>query len=195
MGGSSLLLGGDPGIGKTTSAMRVAGELAHSMGGDALYLSAEMPVHMVIAAGARGKARLGSIIIMYETRLEECLREISERQPVAIVWDSVQTFTAGKRSQEADQAETIRMAIESAAHEACLILISHSTKDGDFATPQSVAHLVDATMWLGSERVSVLKSRHSPSPRHVAHSDGPPPVERPEVKKAPKGRRHLRVAR
>ena len=155
----SILIGGWPGTGKTTWAMKAAGEIATALRGDALYLSSEMPESMVVAAGKRSGANLDRILVWNVQNTLEAAKECRKLRPKCVVWDSIQAF-------DLDVFEVAREAV-SASFNLPLLLVCQSTKDGDFNGPEGLLHLVDATMWLEKNDVTVMKNRFAPAPKEV----------------------------
>jgi len=150
--GSVVLIGGDPGIGKSTLLLQVALALADRR--PVLYVSGEESVRQV-----KGRAqRLGApgdsqLYLMAETDVEAVLRQIDTLQPALAVVDSIQTMhdadlepAAGSISQVRECAARLQAAAKRSG--VPVFLIGHVTKDGAIAGPKVLEHLVDTVLYL-----------------------------------------------
>ena len=155
--GSIILIGGDPGIGKSTLLLQLAARIA-TEGGRALYVTAEES-----AAQVRGRAeRIGGVVpgldLAATTDLETALAAIESVSPALAVVDSVQTFTSPELSGPAGSVGQVRevaarMAEVAKAGRTCIALVGHVTKEGTVAGPRTLEHLVDAVIYLEGERL------------------------------------------
>ena len=155
--GSIILIGGDPGIGKSTLLLQLAARLA-SHGGSALYVTAEES-----AAQIRGRAeRIGAVVeglnLASTTDLETALAAIESAAPALAVIDSVQTLTSPELSGPAGSVGQVREVAARLAELAklsgtCVALVGHVTKEGTVAGPRTLEHLVDAVIYLEGERL------------------------------------------
>lgn len=154
--GSALLLGGDPGIGKSTLLMQVAARLADS-DRKTVYVSGEEAVAQVRLRANRLKVEAAPVQLMAETNVENIIATLNASAPPAlIVVDSIQTLwtdaiesAPGTVSQVRSSAQAlIRYAKQSGA---CVILVGHVTKDGQIAGPRVVEHMVDAVLYFEGE--------------------------------------------
>jgi DNA repair protein RadA/Sms len=155
--GSIILIGGDPGIGKSTLLLQLAARLA-TRGGSALYVTAEES-----AAQIRGRAeRIGAVVdglsLAATTDLETALAAIENATPTLAVVDSVQTLTSPELSGPAGSVGQVRevaarMAELAKAGGTCVALVGHVTKEGTVAGPRTLEHLVDAVIYLEGERL------------------------------------------
>jgi DNA repair protein RadA/Sms len=164
--GSVLLLGGDPGIGKSTLLLEVAAALARS-GHRAVYISGEEAVAQVRLRAERLKLKDAQIELAAETSVEDIVATLSEREPPRlVVIDSIQTMwtdavdsAPGTVTQVRGAAQNlIRFAKRSGA---ALILVGHVTKDGQIAGPRVVEHMVDAVLSFegeGSHQFRILRA-------------------------------------
>ncbi|MCV0404105.1 MAG: DNA repair protein RadA [Chloroflexi bacterium] len=155
--GSIILIGGDPGIGKSTLLLQLAARVA-SAGGNALYVTAEESASQV-----RGRAeRIGGVVpgldLAATTDLETALAAVESVSPALAVVDSVQTITspdlggpAGSVGQVREVAS--RLAEVAKAGQTCIALVGHVTKEGTVAGPRTLEHLVDAVIYLEGERL------------------------------------------
>ncbi len=158
--GSVILLGGDPGIGKSTLALQLANLLVgteHS----ALYVSGEESAQQI----AMRNSRLGlkqDVMVLAETNLESAVASISATNPEVVIIDSVQTIyseeaggvTGGVAQLSFVTNSLIRLA--KSTH-TTIILIGHVTKEGILAGPKTIEHMVDCVLYLEGERLGNLR--------------------------------------
>ena len=154
--GSALLVGGDPGIGKSTLLMQAAAALARR-GNKVVYVSGEEAVAQVRLRAQRLKASDTDVQLMAETNVEDILATLaSERRPDLVIIDSIQTVwtdiaesAPGTVTQVRAGAQAlIRYAKSSGA---AVILVGHVTKEGQIAGPRVVEHMVDAVLYFEGE--------------------------------------------
>jgi DNA repair protein RadA/Sms len=149
--GSVLLLGGDPGIGKSTLLIQAAAKLAQS-GHRVAYISGEEAVAQVRLRAERLGLGSAPVELAAETSVEDIIATLSQgKTPRLIIIDSIQTMwtgavesAPGTVTQVRGSAQTlIRFAKRSGA---AVILVGHVTKDGQIAGPRVVEHMVDAVL-------------------------------------------------
>ena len=155
--GSAILMGGDPGIGKSTLLLQAVARIAQA-GGDAVYISGEEAADQVrLRAGRLGLGN-APIRLASATSVRDILTTLGTMSPPAIVViDSIQTMHSdqiegapGTVSQVRGCAfELIRYAKESGA---VVVLVGHVTKDGTIAGPRVLEHMVDVVMAFEGER-------------------------------------------
>lgn len=149
--GSLLLLGGDPGIGKSTLILQVAGSLA-AKGLVVLYLSGEESPAQIKLRAERLSVRSGNLYIAAGTRIEELFEKIRELSIDLLIVDSIQTvYTDALPSAPGSVGQIrevstmlLRWAKESGVP---TFLIGHVTKDGAIAGPKVLEHLVDTVLY------------------------------------------------
>ena len=152
--GSVTLLGGDPGIGKSTLLLQVAAHVAQS--GSVLYASGEESVEQVGLRGRRLAVAAAGLAVVAASDLETILGLAVERKAALLVVDSIQTVqsaavaaSAGAVSQLREcTAELVRFAKASGT---AVVIIGHVTKEGMIAGPRVLEHLVDTVLYFGSE--------------------------------------------
>ena len=153
--GSVTLLGGDPGIGKSTLLLQVAAHIAQS--GAVLYASGEESVDQVgLRARRLGVAQSAGLSVVAESDLETILGLAGERRASLLVIDSIQTAqlssiaaSAGAVSQLREcTAELVRFAKTTGT---VILIIGHVTKEGTIAGPRVLEHLVDTVLYFESE--------------------------------------------
>ena len=156
MPGSVVLVGGDPGIGKSTILLQMAGQLAASNFRIA-YISAEESAAQIRLRAGRLGALSEDLQVMAETNLNAILDQLKAADPVAIVIDSIQTIympelesAPGSVTQVREcAARLVYLAKESGIP---VFLVGHVTKEGTVAGPRVLEHLVDTVLYLEGER-------------------------------------------
>ena len=154
--GSVTLVGGEPGVGKSTLLLQVLVELAWA-GHRCLYVSAEESAAQVRARAERLGALSPELWLLAEPSLEHVLAAMEEVQPAFAVVDSIQTVaTAALRSAPGSVAqvrECAHLLVQAAKRtDAAVLLIGHVTKDGALAGPRVLEHLVDTVLEFGGDR-------------------------------------------
>ncbi len=159
--GSIALFGGDPGIGKSTLLLQLAGRIA-AQGRGVLYVTGEES-----AAQVRGRAeRVGAVVdglqLAATTDLETALAAIDSSRPDLAVVDSVQTMTSGELAGPAGSVGQVREVAARLAEAAkgsgtCVALVGHVTKEGTVAGPRTLEHIVDAVIYLEGERLGTTR--------------------------------------
>jgi DNA repair protein RadA/Sms len=164
--GSTLLVGGDPGIGKSTVLLQVAAALATS-GRSVVYISGEEAVGQIRLRAARLGLTDAPVRLAAETSVEDILATLAEEAPPALlVIDSIQTlWTAtadsapGTVTQVRASAQAfIRYAKQSGA---AVVFVGHVTKDGQIAGPRVLEHMVDAVLYFegdGAHQFRILRA-------------------------------------
>ncbi|HUF53652.1 MAG TPA: DNA repair protein RadA [Dehalococcoidia bacterium] len=155
--GSLILMGGDPGIGKSTLVLQAASAIAQNA--TALYVSAEESVSQVKMRADRLGLGEGRLLVLPETSLDSALRQAEEIQPALVIVDSIQTVfcesagnSPGSIAQLRECAGTLMRWAKS--HDTPVMIIGHVTKDGDIAGPRLLEHVVDVVLYLEGERFS-----------------------------------------
>lgn len=156
--GSLVLIGGDPGIGKSTLVLQAAAGLAES-GRNVIYVAGEESGSQVKLRAARlGIAGTG-LFVTAETALESALRQAEEMEPALVVIDSIQTvFSEGVEQAPGSiaQLRECTMVLMRWAKERSVpvCIVGHVTKDGDIAGPRLLEHIVDVVLYLEGDRHS-----------------------------------------
>ena len=171
--GAAILVGGEPGIGKSTLLLQVAGLVA-AQGRRVLYASGEESLPQI-----KGRAeRLGmldhNLMAIATSRVEDVLEAANAAPPALLVVDSVQTLTSLEADGLPGNVSQVR-AVATTLLEACrrlsctLILVGHVTKDGVLAGPRLLEHMVDTVISLEGDRrqmfrlLRVFKNRFGPN--------------------------------
>ena len=158
--GSSVLLGGEPGIGKSTLLLQAAAKMSRY--GKVLYVSGEESIQQIRQRAERLGAVEKNIYLLSQTEIGAALSEARSLSPVLLILDSVQAVFSpaldsapGSVSQvRAVAAEAIGFARESGA---VVMLIGHVTKEGMLAGPRVLEHMVDAVLYFEGERYHAFR--------------------------------------
>src|SRR5476649_2051270 len=172
--GSALLVGGDPGIGKSTIILQALGKYAQD-GGHAIYISGEEAMAQVRMRAARMGLADAPLMLGAATNVEDILATLEAGKPPGIVAiDSIQTLWTGALDAAPGTIAQVRTASfdlvrYAKASGAALLLVGHVTKDGQIAGPKAVEHLVDAVLYFEGERghhfrvLRAVKNRFGPT--------------------------------
>lgn len=159
--GSIVLLGGDPGIGKSTLVLQIARGLAGQKQ-SVLYVSGEESAAQVGHRLRRLDPGQATIDFLGETNIETIIATIAKGRPNVVVIDSVQTMTTADAPAEAGSMTQVRAvtaklmaAIKTTSTTA--ILIGHVTKEGAMAGPKALEHLVDVVLYLEGDKLSAYR--------------------------------------
>ncbi|MCL2145093.1 MAG: DNA repair protein RadA [Endomicrobia bacterium] len=158
--GSLILLGGAPGIGKSTLMLHVSGALSDI--GTVLYISGEESLPQVKARAERMKVKKGNIFLASETNLQNIVDAVEKTEPKFLIVDSIQTVyhpeltgapgTVGQVRECA--AELLRIA---KSKNIAVFLLGHVTKEGDLAGPRVLEHIVDTVLYFENEKQHVYR--------------------------------------
>ena len=163
--GSMVLLGGDPGIGKSTILLEVSRNLTADDGKSVLYVSGEESLKQIKLRAERIRPISGDLHFMTETNIENIIETIREEKPDFVVIDSIQTMytesvtaAPGSVSQVRESAaQMLRTAKECGI---AIFLVGHVTKDGTVAGPKILEHMVDVVLFFEGESGSSLRILH-----------------------------------
>ena len=155
---SSVLVGGDPGIGKSTLMLQLTASC--SSVGPVLYVSGEESPSQVKLRAQRLGLDASRIDILCDTRLESLVEAIEKLSPVVVVIDSLQTLASGEVSSMAGSVNQMRtccmsLSLLAKARNIAMFFIGHVTKDGMLAGPRIVEHLVDTVLYFESAQTGV----------------------------------------
>lgn len=171
--GSLVLIGGDPGIGKSTLLLQAAEKISHLLG-DVIYVSGEESERQIKLRGERLGLKPQQLYLLPETSLERIFDEIERIHPVAIIVDSVQTIYSEKLDSAPGSISQIRevatqLLLYAKQHAVAVFLIGHVTKDGLIAGPKALEHIVDTVLYFEGERnynhriIRAVKNRFGPA--------------------------------
>jgi len=175
--GSVVLVGGDPGIGKSTLLLQMA--LVMAQGGSVLYVSGEESERQIKSRVARlmkeGKAP-DDLYLLTETALEAVLDHIEELGPRLVVIDSIQTMHvpeidsgAGSISQVRECASRLQMVAKGSG--VAIFLVGHVTKAGAIAGPKVLEHIVDTVLYLEGDSFHTYRLLRSAKNRFGATTE------------------------
>lgn len=154
--GSMILLGGDPGIGKSTLLLQVSQQLAKT-GGKVLYVSGEESAEQIKMRAQRLGAADTEFYLFAETDMQEIRGAIENLQPDYVIIDSIQTMTqpdissvAGSVSQVRETtAELLKIAKSNGI---AIFIVGHVTKEGSIAGPRMLEHMVDTVLYFEGDK-------------------------------------------
>ena len=154
--GSLVLLGGEPGIGKSTLLLQAAAHFARQTG-PVLYASGEESEHQIKSRGDRLGIGHPPLYLLSETCIERILEEIARVKPALVIVDSVQTVFSLKFQSAPGSIGQVREAatqflFASKGQNIPTILVGHVTKDGSLAGPKVLEHVVDTVLSFEGER-------------------------------------------
>ncbi|MDO9530389.1 MAG: DNA repair protein RadA, partial [Syntrophales bacterium] len=171
--GSAILVGGDPGIGKSTLLLQVMQNLAEK-GLKVLYITGEESARQIKLRGKRIGASSKDLLVLVEIDLENILKYIKEIRPQVVVVDSIQTVYSSALSSAPGSVGQVR---ESSARLIFLakktgipiFLIGHVTKEGAIAGPKVLEHMVDTVLYFEGDSghayriIRSIKNRYGPT--------------------------------
>ncbi|MBN3035532.1 MAG: DNA repair protein RadA [Bacteroidales bacterium] len=169
--GSIVLIGGEPGVGKSTLALQVALAMKKTL---VLYISGEESTEQIRMRADRIGIRNDQCYILTETLTQEILRHLESIQPAVVIVDSIQTLQTDTLDAPPGSISQIRECASELQRYARqtgtpVILIGHITKDGMLAGPKLLEHMVDAVLQFEGDRnygyriVRVVKNRYGPA--------------------------------
>jgi len=171
--GSLVLLGGAPGIGKSTLILQVAHRLAKP-DRRVLYVSGEESLGQVKGRAARLGVQNDDLLLLSETSLEKILEAVRNEQPKYLVLDSIQTVYKADLTGAPGSVGQVRECAAELMHLAkglgiTVFLLGHVTKEGDLAGPRVLEHIVDTVLYFEAERHQIhrilraVKNRFGPT--------------------------------
>jgi len=171
--GSAVLVGGDPGIGKSTLLLQMLQKLAEK-GRNVLYVSGEESARQIKLRGMRIGADSKNLLVLVETALENILQHLQTLKPDVAVIDSVQTVystSLGSAPGSVGQVREIsgRLVLFAKKTGISLFLVGHVTKDGAIAGPKVLEHMVDTVLYFEGDSghayriIRGMKNRFGPS--------------------------------
>ena len=159
--GSVALLGGEPGIGKSTLALQLALAVARDMG-PVLYVSGEESLEQVRLRAERLGCLPPRLFALAETRVEALAAPWRQVAPAVVIVDSIQTARTERVESAPGSVAQVResaalLAATAKAHGTALVLVGHVTKEGALAGPRVLEHLVDAVLTFEGDRGHALR--------------------------------------
>ncbi len=170
---SAVLMGGSPGIGKSTLLLQAAAGLAAHVG-EVLYITGEESEEQVALRGRRIAAEHARVHLLACCELEAMLATVREQRPGAVIVDSIQTTVNARASGAPGTVSQVRDCAAALVRQAkqmghALVLVGHVTKDGALAGPRVLEHMVDAVLYFEGDRghlhriVRAVKNRFGPA--------------------------------
>lgn len=159
--GSVVLIGGDPGIGKSTLLLQASERLSQG-GNKILYVSGEESVRQTKLRANRLGTNSKNLYIVNETNLEFIKDYISKLRPKAVIIDSIQVIYTTQLPSSPGSVGQIRecagqLSLLAKATDTCCLLIGHVTKEGVLAGPRLLEHLVDTVLYFEGDRFTSFK--------------------------------------
>lgn len=164
---SSVVIAGEPGIGKSTLLLQVAAALSTRppVGRPVVYVNGEESREQISLRSRRLALNAGEVLLVTETILPRLLDQLASLRPSLVVVDSIQTISTGDGNAVPGGPSQVK----SAAHDlvewaraagAVCVMVAHVTKDGTIAGPKALEHLVDAvlTFEIGDEPIRMLRA-------------------------------------
>lgn len=159
--GSLSLVGGDPGIGKSTLLLQVCKNLVNAKR-KVLYVSGEESAHQIKMRAERIGAFDDELLLFCETNLEEILEGIRKVRPEFVVIDSIQTMYSEELSAAAGSVSQVRevtaqMMRTAKEENIAVFIVGHVTKEGVVAGPRTLEHMVDTVLYFEGEREAAYR--------------------------------------
>ena len=159
--GSCVLVGGDPGIGKSTLLLQMAADVAQNAGA-VLYVSAEESAHQVGRRAARQGVQGDHLHVYSEIAVESILEQIEAMRPRLVIVDSIQAIYSGANASAAGTVSQVRDCAAALLRIAKqtnvpVFLVGHVTKEGTIAGPRVLEHMVDVVLQLEGERFHAFR--------------------------------------
>ena len=153
--GSLVLLGGEPGIGKSTLILELCDKITGN--GKVLYVSGEESAEQIKIRADRLNIKNNNIFFLGETDIDVIEQVILEMKPKLVIIDSIQTMYSDEITSAAGSVSqvreiTARIMRVCKGHQISTIIIGHVTKDGNIAGPRVLEHMVDTVLYLEGER-------------------------------------------
>ena len=173
--GSIILIGGDPGIGKSTLIMQASAALANTVG-RVLYVSGEESARQIKMRAERMGLDASELFLVTETALSDIIEHIRQVEPAVVVIDSIQTVhteesesSPGSVSQVRECASRLQSLAKSSG--VSVLLIGHVTKEGAIAGPRVLEHIVDTVLYLEGDPFQQYRVLRSTKNRFGATSE------------------------
>ncbi|HIE52629.1 MAG TPA: DNA repair protein RadA, partial [Armatimonadetes bacterium] len=154
--GSVVLLGGEPGVGKSTLLLQVVATLS-AQGCRCLYISGEESPQQIRRRAERLRVAEAEVLLLAETDLETVAQHLEERQPQVVVIDSIQTMSWAALESAPGTVTQVRectayLSRLAKATSMTFLLVGHVTKEGALAGPKVMEHIVDTVLYFEGDR-------------------------------------------
>ena len=155
--GSVVLIGGDPGIGKSTLLLQVAERVAAGSNSGVLYVSGEESPSQIKMRAGRLSVKSKGIFLLAETSVEEIISHAQKTSYNALIVDSIQTMFTGQISSAPGSVSQVREVSSILMNYAKrnsipVFIVGHVTKDGSIAGPRVLEHIVDTVLYFEGDR-------------------------------------------
>ncbi|PCJ52569.1 MAG: DNA repair protein RadA [Planctomycetota bacterium] len=159
--GASMLLGGEPGIGKSTLLLQIASNIGNQ-NRKVLYVSGEESLRQLRLRAKRLSSLSENIEVLCETSLEIIKKVIAEKKPDLVIVDSIQMIFKEELSSAPGTVSQIRecsseLVFLGKANDVAIFFIGHLTKSGEIAGPRVLEHLVDTVLYFEGERLNTFR--------------------------------------
>jgi len=159
--GTLVLIGGDPGIGKSTLMLQALNGLA-GQGHRVLYVSGEESIRQIRLRSKRLNTVSPDMLVVSEVEIEAILTMIETTKPEALVVDSIQTMfsgdlTSAPGSVSQVRESTVRLMLMAKKTDIPIFLVGHVTKDGTIAGPKLLEHMVDTVLYFEGDRNHIFR--------------------------------------
>jgi DNA repair protein RadA/Sms len=174
--GSLVLVGGDPGIGKSTLLLQTAGLMTGATGRPVLYVSGEESARQIKMRADRLTIHNDDLFVVTETNLDAILHHAEQVQPVVTIVDSIQTVYSEELTSAAGSISQVRQAASrlqwwAKADGVAVFLVGHVTKGGAIAGPKVLEHIVDTVLYMEGDRFHTYRLLRSVKNRFGATSE------------------------
>jgi DNA repair protein RadA/Sms len=159
--GTLVLIGGDPGIGKSTLMLQALNGLA-DQGHRVLYVSGEESIRQIRLRSQRLNTVSPDMLVVSEVEIEAILAMINSTKPKALVVDSIQTMFSGELTSAPGtvsqvRESTLRLMLTAKKTGIPIFLVGHVTKDGSIAGPKLLEHMVDTVLYFEGDRNHIFR--------------------------------------
>lgn len=159
--GSLILLGGEPGIGKSTLTLQLCATISQQ-NKKILYISGEESINQIALRAKRLTVASENLFLLNETLLESILLTLGDHKPDLVIIDSIQVIASGDVAGLTGGITQVRACTEALmswakTSQTPMVIVSHVNKEGNLAGPKTLEHLVDTVLYLEGERYQDLR--------------------------------------
>lgn len=173
--GSIILLGGEPGVGKSSLLLQVCALIAQSIG-TVLYVSGEESARQIKMRADRFRIQSDDLFLLTETNLSTIFEEVKQINPAVLIIDSIQTMYIEEHESSPGSVTQVRECASRLQHLAkssgmSVFLVGHVTKEGSIAGPRVLEHIVDTVLYLEGDPFQAYRLLRSVKNRFGATSE------------------------